>query len=101
MLQLWKHQILAVTRYQARKFLGLLFSCGTGKTATIIRIAEKKGLPVIYITPDILCNQVQQTLNDPEIVTEEWETLVCTNRERKLVRFKKAFIKFIGKETCN
>ena len=44
--KLWKHQEYAVNKYKNRKFCGILFPCGCGKTLTAIALAEEKDRPV-------------------------------------------------------
>lgn len=39
-------------KIQNRKFFGLLFPTGTGKTLTAIAIAEEKDKPVLIIEPN-------------------------------------------------
>jgi superfamily II DNA or RNA helicase len=55
------YQDEAVRRFRGKRFFGLLFDCGTGKTRTGIKIAEadmllseKKYKAVLVITPRIL-----------------------------------------------
>ena len=99
-MELWRHQKLALERYAGADGFGLLFDCGLGKTATAARIAEAKGLPVLVIAPDALCQQWAEELTskDPErrITTKDWEVLVCSSRSKNTKRFRTAFATMTG-----
>ena len=57
MKHLWKHQQYAISNFSDLEFFAFLFSCGTGKTLTATRIAEKKERPVLVIAPNVICKQ--------------------------------------------
>ena len=42
MTKLWNHQKYAIDKYKGKKFFGLLFDMGLGKTLTAIKLAEEK-----------------------------------------------------------
>lgn len=90
-MKLWKHQEYAVEKYKNRKFFGLLFDCGLGKTITTIKIAEEKEKPVLIITPNALCQQWKEEIEEKG--EKDWEVLVCTSKTRKTKKFKKALEK--------
>lgn len=94
MRPLWKHQEYALKKYAEENSFGLLFPCGTGKTATATRIAEEKELPVLIIAPSNLCNQWAEELTnkneDTRITTKEWEVVVCTSKTKKTKKFRTA-----------
>lgn len=91
MRPLWQHQKYAVEKYRNRKFFGLLFPMGTGKTNTAIAIAEEKELPVLIIAPNALCKQWEENLHDPEQTNKEWEVVLCTSKTKNTKKFKEAF----------
>lgn len=92
---LWRHQSYALNKFKDRTFSGLLFPCGTGKTATATRIAEEKERPVLIIAPNALCQQwADELLNkdeDTRITTKDWCVVVCTSKTKKTAKFKRAF----------
>lgn len=94
MRELWNHQKYALNKFKDRTFFGLLFPCGTGKTATATRIAEEKEKPVLIIAPNALCQQwADELLNkdeDTRITTKDWSVAVCTSKTKKTVKFKRA-----------
>lgn len=85
-MKLWKHQETAVQKYAGRKFFGLLFDCGLGKTLTGIRIAEAKDKPVLIICPNVLCKQWEEDIKENK--EKEWETVVCTSARKGTKKFK-------------
>lgn len=85
---LWKHQQYALDKYKDRKFFGLLFKMGLGKTRTAIAIAEAKEKPVLIIAPNALCNQWAEDLQDPENTEKEWEVAVYTSKTKNTKKFK-------------
>ena len=93
----WKHQEYAIKKYSVRKFFGLLFPTGTGKTFTASRIAEVKDKPVLIIAPKALCKQwAEELLNqdeDTRITQKEWEVVVCMSKTKNTKKFKEAFAK--------
>lgn len=91
--KLWKYQKYAVEKYKNRKFFGLLFPTGTGKTLTAIAIAEEKDKPVLIIAPNCLCKQWEEELHKADNCNKEWETVVCTSKTKKTKQFEKAFEK--------
>lgn len=90
-MKLWKHQEYAVEKYKDRKFFGLLFDCGLGKTITTIKIAEEKEKPVLIIAPNALCQQWKEEIEEKG--EKDWEVLVCTSKTRKTKKFKEALEK--------
>ena len=94
MRPLWKHQEYALKKYAGTESFGLLFDCGTGKTATATRIAEEKELPVLIIAPNVLCKQWTEELTnkneDTRITTKDWEVVVCTSKTKKTKKFRTA-----------
>ena len=88
---LWRHQQYALDKYKDRKFFGLLFPCGTGKSITAIAIAEEKEKPVLIIAPNVLCRQWEENLQDKTQCNKEWKTVVCTSKTKNTKKFKKAF----------
>lgn len=95
MNKLWKHQQYALEKYSKRKFFGLLFNMGLGKTLTAIRIAEEKDKPVLIIAPNALCEQWAEEIKDKG--EKDWEVVVCTSKTKNRQYFKKAFDKLCGK----
>lgn len=94
MRKLWRHQKYAVDKFKERSFFGLLFPCGTGKTATAVRIAEEKEKPVLIIAPNALCQQWADELTNKDketrITTKEWNVVVCTSKTKKTKKFQQA-----------
>lgn len=96
--QLWAHQKYAIEKYKNRKFFGLIFDMGLGKTLTATRIAEEKEKPVLIIAPNALCKQWQAELTnkgEDRITTKDWEVCLCTSKTKNTKKFKKAL-----KELC-
>lgn len=85
-MKLWKHQEYAINKYKDRRFFGLLFDCGLGKTITTIKIAEEKDLPVLIIAPNVLCNQWAEEIEDKG--EKDWDVLVCTSKTKNTKKFK-------------
>lgn len=92
MLKLWNHQKYAIDKYKGRKFFGLLFDMGLGKTLTAIKLAEEKERPVLIIAPNALCQQWKDEID--KYKEKDWNTLVCTSKTKNTVRFKKALSEF-------
>lgn len=95
-LKNWVHQSIAVTRFSAREFFGLLFDCGTGKTRTAIQIAEIKEMPVLVIAPDNLLTVWEDALK--EHTTKETEYFLYDSKKRKTKKYKKEFEEFLGEK---
>ena len=85
-MKLWRHQEVAVEKYSDRKFFGLLFDCGLGKTLTAIKIAEKKEKPVVIICPNVLCKQWEEDIKESK--EKDWDVLVCTSKTKNTKKFK-------------
>ena len=100
MRELWNHQKYALNKFKDRTFFGLLFPCGTGKTATATRIAEEKEKPVLIIAPNALCQQwADELLNKDEetrITTKDWEVVVCTSKTKKTKKFRQSLDRLLG-----
>lgn len=100
MRELWNHQKYALNKFKDRTFFGLLFPCGTGKTATATRIAEEKEKPVLIIAPNALCQQwADELLNkdeDTRITTKDWEVVVCTSKTKKTKKFRQSLDRLLG-----
>lgn len=100
MRELWNHQKYALNKFKSRTFSGLLFPCGTGKTATATRIAEEKEKPVLIIAPNALCQQwADELLNkdeDTRITTKDWEVVVCTSKTKKTKKFRQSLDRLLG-----
>ena len=100
MRELWNHQEYTVNKFKDRAFFGLLFPCGTGKTATATRIAEEKEKPVLIIAPNALCQQwADELLNKDEetrITTKDWEVVVCTSKTKKTKKFRQSLDRLLG-----
>lgn len=88
MKELWKHQQYALDKYKDRKFFGLLFPTGTGKTKTAIAIAEEKDKPVLIIAPNALCKQWERELHNADNCNKEWDVVVCTSKTKNTKKFK-------------
>ena len=82
MRKLWKHQEYTVNKFKDKKFCGILFPCGCGKTLTAIALAEEKERPVLIIAPNALCQQWKEEI--------DWNVLICTSKTKNTVRFKRA-----------
>ena len=92
MKKLWNFQEYAVNKFKDRKFFGLLFDMGLGKTLTATRIAEAKDKPVLIIAPNALCKQWQDELtdkSDDRITEKDWEVVLCTSKTKNTKKFKK------------
>ena len=100
MRTLWRHQSYALNKFKDRTFFGLLFPCGTGKTATATRIAEEKEKTVLIIAPNALCQQwADELLNkdeDTRITTKDWEVVVCTSKTKKTKKFRQSLDRLLG-----
>lgn len=100
MRELWRHQSYALNKFKDRTFFGLLFPCGTGKTATATRIAEEKEKPVLIIAPNALCQQwADELLNKDEetrITTKDWEVLLCVSKTRHTKKFRQSLDRLLG-----
>lgn len=99
-MKLWRHQSYTIDKFKDRTFSGLLFPCGTGKTATATRIAEEKERPVLIIAPNTLCQQwADELLNKDEetrITTKDWEVVVCTSKTKKTKKFRQSLDRLLG-----
>ena len=92
MKKLWNHQKYAIDKYKDKKFFGLLFSCGLGKTLTAARIAEEKDKPVLIIAPNALCQQWKDELEnkgEDRITQKDWKVLLCTSKTKNTIKFKR------------
>ena len=90
--KLWSHQKYAIDKYKGRKFFGLLFDMGLGKTLTAIKLAEEKERPVLIIAPNALC---QQWKDEIEVNKEkDWNVLICTSKTKNKKKFKEDFDQF-------
>lgn len=88
MRKLWKHQEYAVQKYKDKKFCGILFPCGCGKTLTAIALAEEKERPVLIIAPNALCQQWKDEIEEKS--EKDWHVLVCTSKTKNTKKFKEA-----------
>lgn len=88
MLKLWNHQKYAIDKYKGRKFFGLLFDMGLGKTLTAIKLAEEKERPVLIIAPNALCQQWKDEID--KYKEKDWNVLICTSKTRHNKKFKEA-----------
>ena len=96
MKKLWAHQEYAINKYRDRKFFGLIFDMGLGKTLTATRIAEEKEKPVLIIAPNALCQQWADELTnkgEDRITEKEWDVVLCTSKTKNTKRFKADFEK--------
>ena len=94
MRKLWKHQEYAVNKYKNRKFFdkkfcGILFPCGCGKTLTAIALAEEKERPVLIIAPNALCQQWKEEID--KYKEKDWNVLICTSKTKNTKKFKNDF----------
>lgn len=92
MTKLWKHQKYAIDKYKGRKFFGLLFDMGLGKTLTAIKLAEEKERPVLIIAPNALTEQWVEEVE--KYKEKDWEVMLCTSKTKNTKKFKEAFLKF-------
>ena len=91
MTKLWNHQKYAIDKYKGKKFFGLLFDMGLGKTLTAIKLAEEKERPVLIIAPNALCQQWKDEID--KYKEKDWNVLICTSKTRHTKKFKEAFDK--------
>lgn len=89
MRKLWKHQEYAVNMFKDKKFCGILFPCGCGKTLTAIALAEEKERPVLIIAPNALCQQWKEEIDKNK--EKDWNVLICTSKTKNTKKFKNAF----------
>lgn len=89
MRKLWKHQEYAVNKFKDKKFCGILFPCGCGKTLTAIALAEEKERPVLIIAPNALCQQWKEEID--KYKEKDWNVLVCTSKTKNTKKFKNDF----------
>ena len=89
MRKLWKHQEYAVNKFKDKKFCGILFPCGCGKTLTAISLAEEKERPVLIIAPNALCQQWKEEID--KYKEKDWNVLVCTSKTKNTKKFKNDF----------
>jgi superfamily II DNA or RNA helicase len=90
----WKHQSLAIERYAKAEYAGLLFDCGTGKTRTAIKIAEKKGRPVIVIAPKNLMTRWEDAVRE-DSESDDNITFTYDSSKEKTKKYQAAFDKFL------
>ena len=90
-VKLWAHQQYSIDKYKNRKYFGLLFDMGLGKTLTAIKIAEEKEKPVLIVAPNALCEQWQEEIE--KYKEKEWEVVVCTSKTKHTKKFKAGFEK--------
>lgn len=57
-----------------------------GKTLTAIKLAEAKGMPVLIIAPNALCEQWEGEIKEKG--EKDWEVLVCTSKTKKKKDFQ-------------
>ena len=88
MTRLWNHQKYAIDKYKGRKFFGLLFDMGLGKTLTAIKLAEEKERPVLIIAPNALCQQWKDEID--KYKEKDWNVLVQTSKTKNTKKFKEA-----------
>ena len=88
MTKLWNHQKYAIDKYKGKKFFGLLFDMGLGKTLTAIKLAEEKERPVLIIAPNALCQQWKDEID--KYKEKDWNVLICTSKTRHTKKFKEA-----------
>ena len=89
MRKLWKHQEYTVNKFKDKKFCGILFPCGCGKTLTAITLAEEKERPVLIIAPNALCQQWKEEID--KYKEKDWNVLVCTSKTKNTKKFKNDF----------
>lgn len=89
MRKLWKHQEYAVNKFKDKKFCGILFPCGCGKTLTAIALAEEKERPVLIIAPNALCQQWKEEID--KYKEKDWNVLICTSKTKNTKKFKNDF----------
>lgn len=91
MTKLWNHQKYAIDKYKGKKFFGLLFDMGLGKTLTAIKLAEEKERPVLIIAPNALCQQWKDEID--KYKEKDWNVLICTSKTKNTKKFKEALEK--------
>lgn len=91
MIKLWNHQKYAIDKYKGKKFFGLLFDMGLGKTLTAIKLAEEKERPVLIIAPNALCQQWKDEID--KYKEKDWNVLICTSKTKNTKKFKEALEK--------
>ena len=89
MRKLWKHQEYTVNKFKDKKFCGILFPCGCGKTLTAIALAEEKERPVLIIAPNALCQQWKEEID--KYKEKDWNVLICTSKTKNTKKFKNDF----------
>ena len=89
MRKLWKHQEYTVNKFKDKKFCGILFPCGCGKTLTAIALAEEKERPVLIIAPNALCQQWKEEID--KYKEKDWNILICTSKTKNTKKFKNDF----------
>ena len=89
MRKLWKHQEYEVNKFKDKKFCGILFPCGCGKTLTAIALAEEKERPVLIIAPNALCQQWKEEID--KYKEKDWNVLICTSKTKNTKKFKNDF----------
>ena len=89
MRKLWKNQEYTVNKFKDKKFCGILFPCGCGKTLTAIALAEEKERPVLIIAPNALCQQWKEEID--KYKEKDWNVLICTSKTKNTKKFKNDF----------
>ena len=89
MRKLWKHQEYTVNKFKDKKFCGILFPCGCGKTLTAIALAEEKERPVLIIAPNALCQQWKEEID--KYKEKDWNVLICTSKTKNTKKCKNDF----------
>lgn len=91
----YKHQDIAIQRFKHKEYFGLLFDCGTGKTATAIQIADVKDKPVIVIAP---ANILKQWATEFEKISKkEVEWFMQNTKKKNTKKYQKSLTEFIDK----
>ena len=89
MRKLWKHQEYTVNKFKDKKFCGILFPCGCGKTLTAIALAEEKERPVLIIAPNALCQQWKEEID--KYKEKDWNVLIWKRKTKNTKKFKNDF----------
>lgn len=94
--KLWKHQKYAVDKYKNKKFCGILFPCGCGKTLTAIALAEEKERPVLIIAPNALCEQWKEEIADKSEKTGMFLSVLPKQKIQKVQGSTQCFVLRVG-----
>ena len=89
----WKHQDIAIERFSAKEFFGLLFDCGTGKTRTAIQISFKKDRNTTVIAPKNTVKQWRESLIASGVPKED--IFILNNAKLKTKKGLKEFRIFL------